>query len=748
MYPSSPVVAAIASPLVKQIHLSRLIGSIELVRYTTANKTVYSSFTSHLRVYSMSLALQDAREQVQDTSGEDWSSDSWEDYESTSSLAESDSELEQWASSRPPDYTSPHAYASVSDGTTALHTQNTPDGVKLFLFHHEPTTAPGSQLYYNPALYANLPHASWSPASTRIPPELFDNVLFYLCLVSGPYRRRNGGLSRRAVMSCSLVCLRWANICRQALFRDKWLKIRSSEELQTFTKYATQRIPSLIPIHELIESILVEQRYDIQYSFCDRVYMLKAKFGVSFSTLRLTGPVPDGFPSCRLDTPHWGLSPSVPTPPSLLSYDEIDVQNVHLPSFRHVVKYVRHFAQAGSILFDGLTWDTDGQEPQLPFYRRGSHKVKDRNLRVSANGCTDNMILCLLAVTVHSCWRSLMCMVPDGESQWITITIRWLQELVGKNESRSLQVWGPEESKELPISVINAKFDLNWILRFHLCNLAAENAQTSDVHVVCITLEVTGAVRKFDIDSLIPYLGHFPMLHVVLLRFYSYEALLAAMKRHRPLSFNPLSVNGQGCSCIFMSWRQTDKDFPEVPRADDIGCDYVEICPMTLSPTGRSWDSGFDLEKQATSLQFSPELQYHTTIRVYRLSYEPIFFVHRYSEDCHGMVLKMYVYPAGRAVCSRRRRTPSATSAAPHSNQGAGGVNRYDPAVDAIIHLRYVEHETRRGWSSAFAMIVLTASRDPRVLRKARIGLGRVERSGGEQRQACRGEGGWWGAEI
>ncbi|KAI0083013.1 hypothetical protein BDY19DRAFT_121250 [Irpex rosettiformis] len=246
-------------------------------------------------------------------------------------------------------------------------------------------------------------------------------------------------------MVCSLVCRRWANLCREALFRNKRFTIRSFEEAQTLVKYATQGSPSLVPIPTLIESISVEQGFNMRHSFCDRVYTLKSRFGVRLSSLTLTGPVPEGFPPCKLDTPHWSLPPSVPTPPSLLSYDEIHVQNIHLPSFRHVVKYVKHFAQARSISISGLTWDADGQEPQLPFSRRNPRKVKNKDLEVYAfaDDCTDNFLLCLVVAALRPHWQSLMCMVPDNESQWVTIMIRGLRELWGENdESCSLNICG------------------------------------------------------------------------------------------------------------------------------------------------------------------------------------------------------------------------------------------------------------------------------------------------------------------
>ncbi|KAI0083242.1 hypothetical protein BDY19DRAFT_998716 [Irpex rosettiformis] len=532
----------------------------------------------------MPLALQDTGQQVQDMDEEDWSSDVWEGRGLVASSPKSDSELEQGEPLSPLGYASPHPDASVPDMTVLSHALEALNATTL---EH--------QSFHNSILRTGPRPNSWSSASTRIPPELFDNILLHLFLGYDQFGSDRGIPVCRAINACSLVRLRWANLCRRALFLGRRIKIRLSEEVQTFAKYATQGCLSLVPIHKLIESISVEQGYNMRHSFCDRVYTLKAKFGVSLYSLKLTGPVPEGFPPCKLDTPHWSLPPSVSTPPSLLSYDEIHVQNIHLPSFRHVDKYVRHFAQADIVEFKGLTWDIDGQEPQLPFYRRGSRKAKHKYLFVYAGDCTDNFLLCLLAVTVHSHWRSLMCMLPDDESERITVAIRGLQELWGKNdESCSLNI--REESGELPISIISAWSGSGWISTFHFCNLAAKNAQTSDVHVVSVTLHITEAEEKINIDSLIPYLGHFPMLREVSLHFDSYQKLFTAMERSRPLSFNPRPAVGQGCLYVFMCLRQTDSEFPEVPRACDRGHDNVEIDPITLSPTGRSWVSNFDFD--------------------------------------------------------------------------------------------------------------------------------------------------------
>ncbi|KAI0090065.1 hypothetical protein BDY19DRAFT_938224 [Irpex rosettiformis] len=474
----------------------------------------------------------------------------------------------------------------VPVGATSLHAQDASDATGL-----------GQQPYHHPTLCANLPHESWSPASTRLPCKLFDNILFYLWIDYNLSRLR-GDPVHRQVMRCSLVCLHWANWWRRWLFKGIDLEIRSFEEAQTLVKYAAQGLgcPALIPVHKLIRSIRVKQNYDGRRSFCDRVYMLKATLGVRLSTLTLNGPVPDGFPLCKLDTPHWTLPPSVPTPPSLLSYEEITVKDIHFPSLRHVKKYVKHFAQADSVYFDGITWDAGGREFSLDFHRRGARKIKNSSLTVVAVGCTNNISLCLLAATAHSCWQFLMYTLPDNESQWMATIVRWLRESADRNQPYWLEIKGLKDSKP-PIRIISTGFSMNWSLQFHFYDLAAEDSHDSDVHLVGVSWYMGEEETFIDLDSLRAHVRQFPMLHVVLLNFGSYEGLLAATGCHRPLSFDPHPPIGQGCKYVFTCIPNSDDEFPEVPRAkNDYYC--IEIDPITLSPTGRSWayNSDFNLE--------------------------------------------------------------------------------------------------------------------------------------------------------
>ncbi|KAI0763895.1 hypothetical protein BC629DRAFT_968707 [Irpex lacteus] len=85
---------------------------------------------------------------------------------------------------------------------------------------------------------------------SRIPPELFDDILFYVNVdrVSQQEDEELGSLIRDPGMPstqdiltdlrrCSLVCLFWANRCREHMFSDATLWIRSYEDAKIFRRY-------------------------------------------------------------------------------------------------------------------------------------------------------------------------------------------------------------------------------------------------------------------------------------------------------------------------------------------------------------------------------------------------------------------------------------------------------------------------------------------------------------------------------
>ncbi len=113
----------------------------------------------------------------------------------------------------------------------------------------------------------------------NIPAELFHVIVSYvgeLCneRVSAfrSMRRMDAGDSAKdrhhPIKMCSLVCRHWANICRRLIFSGATLTLTSPDDTEILRKYAIHGCYKLLPILQLIESIVVEQTYGAYRSFC------------------------------------------------------------------------------------------------------------------------------------------------------------------------------------------------------------------------------------------------------------------------------------------------------------------------------------------------------------------------------------------------------------------------------------------------------------------------------------------------
>lgn len=275
----------------------------------------------------------------------------------------------------------------------------------------------------------------------QMPPELFTGVLFYLdearsaedfhrWMYTRYLRRRGhnehqGGDTLGSLRAGSLVCRYWANQCRRSMFLDSVLCINSSDDLDAILSYARDGCPSLVPIYMHIGGLVVTQTYDASHSFLHRLHyitQLNSKRGeskIELKALSLSGPIPDRLPHHNRGTPHWSVPPTIPTPPSILSFADIEVANIHLPSLKHVVKYVRHLTHAVSaVYFDKLTWDQStaalvfssiplARTPRVPVPSDPAINYVDTN--VHARGCTENLRLCLYSALVR----------PDCPLHWL-----------------------------------------------------------------------------------------------------------------------------------------------------------------------------------------------------------------------------------------------------------------------------------------------------------------------------------------
>ncbi|KAI0763892.1 hypothetical protein BC629DRAFT_1737939 [Irpex lacteus] len=262
-----------------------------------------------------------------------------------------------------------------------------------------------------------------------IPPELFENILFYVNVNRVSQRKYGNGILKRYyrerlhpddilinLKQCSLVCLFWANKCREYMFSARILEIRSYEDAKIFRRYVVGGCPRLTPVQQLISKLDVTQNYIERSSFLDLLYLPAIQD--KLDALHINGPVPPGFNSAKLDTPHWGIPTCIVVPNSFMRH--IVLKHVHFPSFRHVTKYMRHFTCATYIHFEGIRWH--GQTPtySLP---QASNTIpcqrRPRSLTVLAvRFCTDPVHLALTALMLNP--NCPLHRLSDEERMWMT----------------------------------------------------------------------------------------------------------------------------------------------------------------------------------------------------------------------------------------------------------------------------------------------------------------------------------------
>lgn len=273
-----------------------------------------------------------------------------------------------------------------------------------------------------------------SSLSKVIPQELFNIILFWVESECRKYepdgRRHRRTLRRRSQVEvdfhipmedrvkhlkiCSLVCRYWARLSRRSVFDDAILCISSLDEATFLVKSAKDGCTSLTPLLQLVSHISLTQGYDsTSYSFLHCIHITNAlRCSRVGNDLTLLGPVPDRLPRHQTCTPHWSVPSSIPTPPSMLSFNRIFVENIRLPSFQYVMRYVRHLTQTQvGVKFWNLTWrDKTLDPPGLPsFIPKKPPPRAEQSVSVDASACTDNFRLCLYSAMAR----------PDCPLHWV-----------------------------------------------------------------------------------------------------------------------------------------------------------------------------------------------------------------------------------------------------------------------------------------------------------------------------------------
>lgn len=268
--------------------------------------------------------------------------------------------------------------------------------------------------------------------AARIPPELFDSIIFYVnCdritqrYTDGLYNTGKTSSNRNlnALKRLSLVCRFWANKCRQYIFSGKILYLVWHKDAEIFRRYTVEGSSYLIPIYQLVSEIWVNQSYESGSSFLHLLYLPVIQ--EKLTRLQISGPIPDDFHTAKLDTPHWGVPSTVVLPPSFVR-NAISVANLRLPSFHHVTKYIRYFTCASRINLHRITWN--GKMPvSLPHVANAaSRRRKQHTMQVTAfNECTDPIHLALTTAMLNP--QCPLHRVSDVERAWMHafMTLLW-----------------------------------------------------------------------------------------------------------------------------------------------------------------------------------------------------------------------------------------------------------------------------------------------------------------------------------
>ncbi|KAI0094174.1 hypothetical protein BDY19DRAFT_901425 [Irpex rosettiformis] len=455
-----------------------------------------------------------------------------------------------------------------------------------------------------------------SKTGATIPPDLFDNILFYVDRRSPRSARKpkSKGYKRlkrhqstdvaHSLKACSLVCRHWANRCRQNTFSGAELVISSAEDAEIFRTYATRGCSSLLPVHKLIERISVEQSYSAPRSFCHILYPLWPLLGdhVKYTSLKLTGPIPDKFPRVFLDSPHWSFAPSAVISPLLPRYyHRISVSKVHLPSFAHVVRYTKHLKHAQQVEFTEFTWEVaDRDRDPLRRFPRTTmpREPLAHRMSLSIRNCTDNIRLCPhMAVTCTNFWLHWL---SPAAYWWVLSLVALLKESYVEDDNANPQCFmhGLEatlkEPPALTLSLQPQRTQFNSIAGTDYELVIDDQSLIGPMPIDRILgFAVICSSRKtnpVNLDELVTHLRSLQMPLAIVVVFRGYGNLQAYAEGFRPVAFNPAEGDGP---YVFACKRSEISPFHDVPSAGED--DFVGIDPITLGSTVQSWETQRDI---------------------------------------------------------------------------------------------------------------------------------------------------------
>ncbi|KAI0087712.1 hypothetical protein BDY19DRAFT_952790 [Irpex rosettiformis] len=360
-----------------------------------------------------------------------------------------------------------------------------------------------------------------------------------------------------------------------------------------------------MPIHKFINRLQVYQGYSSAKSFCHLVFLPTTREKID--KLTITGPVPPHFPLCKLDTPNWGAMPFAALPPSFLPYRKVIIDHIHLPSFRHFIKYIKHFECAMSIQIRRLTWGDNTSESELQsislrpvgWRRRKRDALRRHNpagTMVHVSESTDNFLACLQIAMIFPV--SALHMISDYEQFRAIDLMRWLFERYA-GAYKSVTCWLTDHSHSFPEPWDQVGFYVHGktpkdtprknsmvvlYLTINPSPLPADSV-TPEAHIDGILVEVTEDVA-IDLDMLKTQLENSLTFSMVILGFSTHRLLATAVKLYpalrEPFSGEAtyvLAYRGLGTANPSEDWGKGASNLPSWNAVD----------PTTLADTGQRW---------------------------------------------------------------------------------------------------------------------------------------------------------------
>lgn len=229
-----------------------------------------------------------------------------------------------------------------------------------------------------------------------LPPELFPFILDYVRTDDEGWIGDREDWARD-MMSCSLICLDWANRCRYYLFNDEKVTVKSSTELSIMESYARNGSTRLVPLPQLFRALKVEQTWQSS-AWVWRVHAFNLHTGrrsTDEDKLVLRGPVPPHLSREAYRSPHWSLPRSLPT--CYHPFKRVELRDIHFPCLSDLYALLRHFKYASTIVFLNMTWSKTDDVGSPVVFQLPRRSNEEGIVEVTAKGCTDNSLPCIQA---------------------------------------------------------------------------------------------------------------------------------------------------------------------------------------------------------------------------------------------------------------------------------------------------------------------------------------------------------------